>query len=125
LDALRLSGSLQRKQRIVIFGDYHCDGVTATSILLRFFHETTPIRPRWQLPNRSTDHYGSGLDTVKRILAAGKPVILIALNCGTNSGEAVRFLRANGVGTRRKSWRHCLRARTSGCRAAIPARFRR
>jgi single-stranded-DNA-specific exonuclease len=34
---IRIKEAEQKKQRVIIFGDYDVDGVTSTSILMHFF----------------------------------------------------------------------------------------
>jgi len=95
----RIGRALGRRETIQIYGDYDADGITALSIFLRFFLETTGVLPGWQLPNRLTGHYGLDLDRARSLVAGRKPGLLIALDCGTNAREAISFLKSNGVDT--------------------------
>jgi single-stranded-DNA-specific exonuclease len=96
----RIGRALKLGETIHVYGDYDADGITAVSILLRFFRETARVLPSWRLPNRLLgDHYGLDLDRARSMVAAGKPGLLIALDCGTNARDAVTFLKAEGVDT--------------------------
>ncbi|MGO8701207.1 MAG: DHH family phosphoesterase [Limisphaerales bacterium] len=86
-------------ERVLIFGDYDVDGITATSILLRFLGGCTPINPLWSLPNRQSDHYGLDLDKAMSLVCDHRPSLLICLDCATNSAEAIAWLKGNGVDT--------------------------
>lgn len=99
LASARLAHAIRKNEQVVIFGDYDADGITATSILVRFFNECTSLRPKWILPNRQSDCYGLGLERAKSILTIEKPQLLVTLDCGTNSAEATSFLRAHGIDT--------------------------
>ena len=95
----RLLAAIQNKEHIAIFGDYDADGITSVSILLRFFHECTPLRPGWKLPNRQTDHYDLDLVAAKKMQAEFQPTLVICIDNGTNAGEGVSWLRSQGVET--------------------------
>lgn len=95
----RLSKAMAEQERVVIFGDYDADGITSTAILLRFFRECTTLRPQWKLPDRRTDQYGLDLSMAQKLMAEFQPTLLICLDNGTNSAEAVSWLRGQGVDT--------------------------
>ena len=97
--ANRLHASINRKESVVIYGDYAADGITSTAILLRFFTECTSFRPSWRLPDRRADHYGLDVASAKSIVANHKPLLLICVDSGTNSAEAASWLRSQGVDT--------------------------
>jgi single-stranded-DNA-specific exonuclease len=95
----RLNHAVAESERVLIFGDYDADGITATSILLRFLDECMSQTPHWSLPNRQTDHYGLDLKKAKSLVCQHRPSLLLCLDCGTNSGEAILWLKQNGVDT--------------------------
>jgi single-stranded-DNA-specific exonuclease len=95
----RLNRAAAKREAVLIFGDYDADGVTSVSLLLRFLGECTELKPQWALPNRQTDHYGLGLEKAQSLFAKYKPSLLICLDCGTNSVEAIAWLKRNGVDT--------------------------
>ena len=95
----RLTAAINKKEKILIFGDYDCDGITSTSILLRCLRETSGIAPAWSLPNRQHDHYGLDLEKAKCLHQQHQPKLLICLDNGTNFYEAVAWLKQHGVDT--------------------------
>ncbi|MDD3418901.1 MAG: hypothetical protein PHN96_05095, partial [Eubacteriales bacterium] len=49
---------LEKEQpRLLIFGDYDADGLTAAAILCRYFDQLG-VRPDWLIPDRFDDGYG-------------------------------------------------------------------
>ena len=53
----RIILALQKKEPLVIYGDYDVDGITATSILYRFLKgEEADVR--FYIPARETEGYG-------------------------------------------------------------------
>src|ERR1035441_4431854 len=97
----RLNRAAASRERVLIFGDYDCDGLTAVAIMLRFLGEARSLTPDWSLPNRQTDHYGLDVDKAKTLFARFRPSLLICLDCGTNSAaaEAFAWLKKQGVNT--------------------------
>jgi single-stranded-DNA-specific exonuclease len=93
----RLKKALDQHERVLIYGDYDCDGIASTAILLRFFHETDTLKPCWALPDRRYDNYGLDLEKTKRLLLQHQPALLICVDCGTNSATAIRWLKEQGV----------------------------
>lgn len=95
----RLTTAIQNNEKILIFGDYDCDGITSTAILLRCLRETAGITPAWSLPNRQHDFYGLDLAKAKSLIETHQPSLLVCLDCGTNSSEAISWLKQQGVDT--------------------------
>ena len=97
--ANRLAMAVNRCENVAIFGDYDADGITSTAILLRFLHSCTPLRPAWKLPHRKTDQYGLDMEMAGKIMAEFQPTLLICVDNGTNSADAVPWLRRQRVDT--------------------------
>lgn len=95
----RLTAAVKNQERILIFGDYDADGITATTILLQCLRKTAGVTPMWALPNRQVDDYGLDLDKAKSLHAQHRPTLLVCLDCGTNSAEAIGWLKQQGVDT--------------------------
>ena len=53
----RIIDAKEKKERVIIFGDYDVDGVTSTSILMHFF-KTVGIQASYRIPHRVKDGYG-------------------------------------------------------------------
>lgn len=93
---LRIIDAIEKKQKILVFGDYDVDGITSTTLLvciLRHFG----IEPSYFVPRRMEEGYGLSKAALERALAGGKPDLLIALDCGTNAVEAVDYIRRQGI----------------------------
>ena len=92
----RLLQALQRKESIVVLGDYDVDGVCSTTILVSILRRLG-LAPRYVVPRRAEEGYGLTRPSIDRALEVGKPDLFIALDCGTNSGDEVAYLRSLGV----------------------------
>ncbi|MBR3164124.1 single-stranded-DNA-specific exonuclease RecJ [Candidatus Saccharibacteria bacterium] len=96
----RIEVARERRERIVIYGDYDADGVTASTVMaegLEYFgfgREQITI----MLPDRFKDGYGMNVPVVPEIVATGATLV-ITVDCGSGSEEAIAVLRAEGVET--------------------------
>lgn len=92
----RLVLAHQQQQKIVIFGDYDADGVTATALLLDALARFGFERVDYFLPNRFTNGYGMTVKAVEQIVAEKQPNLIITVDCG--SLNQVEIERANQLG---------------------------
>ena len=92
----RLQQALQKKERIVLYGDYDVDGVTSLTILGRFL-KSSGFSIDYFLPERAREGYGLSLAGVERCLTTHHPGLVVAIDCGTNSLEETTLLREQGV----------------------------
>ena len=91
----RLRGAVDRRERIVIHGDYDVDGVTSTVILRRAL-ELLGGDVTHFIPERLRDGYGLQPATIDRLHAAGAQVI-VSVDCGIRAAEAARRATELGV----------------------------
>jgi len=92
----RLLVALRERQRVAVIGDYDVDGVCSTAILVGFLRRLG-LDPHYVVPRRAEEGYGLTRPSIERALEAGKPDLFVALDCGTNSGEEVGYLRQLGI----------------------------
>ncbi|MBI3541020.1 MAG: single-stranded-DNA-specific exonuclease RecJ [Deltaproteobacteria bacterium] len=91
----RLLLALTRKERILFFGDYDVDGITATAQLQAYFREMG-LPTQAFLPHRMQEGYGLNEKSLAKILRL-KPDLLITIDNGTNSLREISFLREKGI----------------------------
>ncbi|MFZ5889578.1 MAG: single-stranded-DNA-specific exonuclease RecJ [Myxococcota bacterium] len=86
----RLARAIRAGERIVVFGDYDCDGMTATAILTEILRAlggvVTPL-----LASRFDGGYGLSRAALERVLAA-QPNIVVTCDCGSSDHESLREL---------------------------------
>lgn len=91
-----LKSALKDKKRITLFSDYDVDGVTSSALLARCL-KAHGGKIETFLPDRLSEGYGLSEKAVKRCLKETRPELLVVLDCGTNSHEEVKMVRAKGV----------------------------
>lgn len=91
----RILRALRTKERIVIYGDYDVDGITATallySVLSRFGADVT-----WYLPDRISEGYGLSQQGIDDAVSKGAS-LLISVDCGITGVEAVEYAKSRGI----------------------------
>ena len=90
-----VTNSINNKENICILGDYDVDGSAATSLLVRFFKS---IRHPffYYIPDREKDGYGASKKLFQKLILK-KPKLIIMVDCGSTSNEAVNFLNDNKI----------------------------
>ena len=90
-----LTNSINKKENICILGDYDVDGSAATSLFVRFFNS---IRHPffYYIPDRESDGYGASKKLFEKLILK-KPKLIIMVDCGSTSNEAVAFLNDNKI----------------------------
>src|SRR5687767_16018047 len=91
----RIRRAIGEGHRITIHGDYDCDGVCSTAILVRALH-TLGAQVDWHLPSRTEDGYGLSLHTVEKLAQRGTQ-LLITADCAITAVEEVAAARAAGM----------------------------
>ncbi len=91
----RIGLATKSGEKILIYGDYDVDGVTATSLLYLFFKEIG-YEASYYIPNRLRDGYGLREDAICRIKEQGIN-LLITADCGTTSHSAVKKAKDLGI----------------------------
>ena len=90
-----LSIAIKNKEKICILGDYDVDGSAATSLLVRYLKNIKhPFF--FYIPDRETDGYGASKKLFQKLIIK-KPELIIMVDCGSTSNEAVDFLNENNI----------------------------
>ena len=91
----RLVQAKERKDIIVIYGDYDIDGLTATTLLLDSF-EKFGIEASAFIPNRFVEGYGLATSAIEKIAAQGAQLI-VTVDCGSLSHKEIARAGELGV----------------------------
>ncbi len=92
----RLLLAIERKERITVFGDYDVDGLTSTTLMASVLKKTgVPVEVF--LPHRMDEGYGLSGEALQRCLEETRPRLIVTVDCGTSSADAVRAAKKAGV----------------------------
>lgn len=93
----RILEGVRRGERIVIYGDYDVDGVTASAILI---HTIRAIDPKAKvdsyIPHRVDEGYGINCEAIQSLHREGAGLV-VSVDCGITSIEPARTAKSLGL----------------------------
>lgn len=93
-DRIRLAKELNDK--VLIFGDYDVDGISATAIMIKALAQFG-IKANYYLPNRFIDGYGLSNDVIDKIADQYAPNLIITVDCGISCHDEVEYAKTKGI----------------------------
>jgi single-stranded-DNA-specific exonuclease len=91
-----ISKAVAARQPIVVYGDYDVDGATGAAVLVLFLRELG-LEVLVCQPNRFTQGYGLHSALVADLQARAPGAVLITVDCGITSVEAVTAAKQSGM----------------------------
>ncbi|MCB1518738.1 MAG: single-stranded-DNA-specific exonuclease RecJ [Hyphomicrobiaceae bacterium] len=91
----RLADAIDRQEHIALFGDYDVDGASSTA-LMRLYLRHFGLDPEAYIPDRVFEGYGPNPDAIDKLADAGA-TLLVTLDCGTTSIEAIAHARRRNL----------------------------
>ncbi|UCD88493.1 MAG: single-stranded-DNA-specific exonuclease RecJ [Desulfobacterales bacterium] len=92
----RILYALKHREKILIFGDYDVDGITATAILLEFFR-FIGADVSYYIPHRIKEGYGLKRSQVLDVAYPNKVNLIITVDCGSSCYAAVAAAKDIGI----------------------------
>lgn len=89
-----IRAALDEGKKITVFGDYDCDGVTAT-VMLHGYLEAMGAEVDYYIPDRS-EGYGMNITALERIIDGGTELIITVDN-GISAAEEAEYIHSRGV----------------------------
>jgi len=83
----RIILAIQKKEKILIYGDYDADGVSATSILIRYFR-SLDLPVDYYIPDRVDEGYGIS-DFAVEFISSSYYDLVITVDCGISARSQV------------------------------------
>lgn len=93
--AQRLAQAIRRGEKILIYGDYDADGVTATALLHTVLTQLGG-HPSSYIPDRMSEGYGLNLEALACAKREGMNLV-VAVDCGIRSLEEAEFAKSQGL----------------------------
>lgn len=93
----RIIQAIDKKEKIIIYGDYDVDGITSITILKSFFKELN-IDVGHYIPNRLNEGYGLNKDAIKMIEKQGYN-LMITVDCGITAVEEIEYAKTLNLDT--------------------------
>lgn len=92
----RLSLAREIGDKVLIFGDYDVDGISATAIMLKTL-EIFGIKAQYYLPNRFVDGYGLTNAVIDKIYDQFSPNLIVTVDCGISCHDEVEYAKTKGI----------------------------
>ncbi|MBI4953736.1 MAG: DHH family phosphoesterase, partial [Myxococcales bacterium] len=93
--AERIAHAIRARERIAVFGDYDCDGMTATALLTEVVQELGGEAVAL-CASRFAGGYGLSTPALERVRATGAS-LLVTCDCGSTDHERLAVARAAGI----------------------------
>ncbi len=93
----RIIEAINKKQKIIIYGDYDADGITSITVLKSFL-KNQKLDVHTYIPNRLKEGYGLNKPAIKKI-ADEKYDLMITVDCGISGIEEVEYANSLGLET--------------------------
>ena len=94
----RISDAISNGEKIMVYGDYDVDGVTATTVMVDALKMAGAKDVITMLPDRFIDGYGMSKRSVDKA-ANEKVSLVITVDCGSNNSEVISELKAKNIDT--------------------------
>ena len=93
----RIKLAIKNKEKVLIYGDYDCDGICAISTLMLYLRDKLDVF--YFIPDRNKDGYGISVEALDKILAYHSPKLVITVDTGITAIEEVEYLKSRGIET--------------------------
>ena len=91
----RLNTALGRKERILVYGDYDVDGVTAVALVYKFIQQYYS-NIDYYIPDRYEEGYGVSFQGVDYAYETGVKLVIV-LDCGIKAIESIQYAKEKGI----------------------------
>ena len=92
----RILRAIDKKENIVVYGDYDVDGVTSLTLMKKVLGAYDNV-PTTFMPHRIDDGYGLSISALKHCVDKHRPSLIVAVDCGTTSIKEIDWLNESGI----------------------------
>lgn len=91
----RINEALGRKEKIMVYGDYDVDGVTAVALVYKFLQKYSNSI-EYYIPDRYEEGYGVSKQGIDYASESGVKLIIV-LDCGIKAVQEISYAREKGI----------------------------
>lgn len=91
----RLNKAMGSKERIMVYGDYDVDGVTAVALVYKYL-QNYYSNIEYYIPTRYEDGYGISIKSIDYAVDNGIKLIIV-LDCGIKAIEEIEYAKERGI----------------------------
>ncbi|MGH7249564.1 MAG: DHH family phosphoesterase, partial [Minisyncoccia bacterium] len=89
---VRVFEAIEKKEKIIIYADYDCDGIPGAVILTDFFKLLEYKNFEVYIPKRNSEGYGLNIDAIKQF-AKNNAKLIITIDLGITAVEEVKVAK--------------------------------
>lgn len=93
----RILKAIEKKEKVIIYGDYDVDGITSITVLKSFLQERG-LEVSQYIPNRLEEGYGLNIPAIEKISKEGYQ-LMITVDCGISAIEEIKYANSLGLET--------------------------
>ena len=93
----RIIKAIEKKEKVLIYGDYDVDGITSVTVLKKFLKERG-LDVGYYIPNRLEEGYGLNKDAINKIIEE-KYTLMITVDCGISGISEIEGCNKLGIET--------------------------
>lgn len=93
----RIEKAIENFEKICVFGDYDCDGVTSTALMYSYL-TSRGADVTYYIPDRITEGYGMNCSAIKKLCEQGVKLIVTVDN-GISAIEEIEYAKTLGIET--------------------------
>ena len=91
----RLNKAMGKKERIMIYGDYDVDGITAVALVYKYL-QNYYSNMEFYIPTRYEEGYGISIKSIDYAVEQGVKLIIV-LDCGIKAIEEIKYAKERGI----------------------------
>ena len=91
----RILSAIEKNEKIIIYGDYDVDGITATATMYKFL-KSQGADVDFYIPDRFSEGYGINILAINKIAKSGAK-LMITVDCGITAIGEVEFAKTQGL----------------------------
>lgn len=92
----KIKNAISENKKILIYGDYDCDGICASTILYLYLKSQNANVDVF-IPNRFEYGYGISVDAIDEIISDYSPELIVTVDLGITAVEEVEILKQEGI----------------------------
>ena len=90
---LRIDSAINNNEKIIIYGDFDCDGITSTAVLYKILKELN-ANVDYYIPNRIDESHGLNTKALVKLLSKEKAKLIITCDCASSDIACARFVKS-------------------------------
>ena len=92
----RIKTAIEKKEKIMIFGDYDVDGTCSVALLSMFLQSAAGLSVIEYIPDRVIEGYGISFNAID-FAKSSEIKLIIALDCGIKAFKQVEYAKENNI----------------------------